>query len=444
MVKCYNLVFSLNNKLNNIGFLVFSILLLFEIIFYIYYCINGISSIKIFLYREMEKFNYTIKIQFPNKKSKNKNIIKSKKYSSLLHLSSSIRDKSETKRPKKSQKCQKILKNNKNYIQTQKTKIKNPLILIKCKYNNKIININNHNIGLLSNTNLKHSYDKIKIKKKEKILSNEDNKKYPGYYNLIRIDAKNSLRNNYLSNSKYILDNYDFENSIKYDKRSFCRIFYICLLSKENILNTFYFKSPLEIQIIRLSLFIFNYACDFSLNALFYLDQNISDKYHYKGNNLFWFSLLNNIVISITSTIIGFILVICLNLLTNSKDSIEEIFRNEEEKLFKNKNYKLNKNTKQIIHTKIQRIFKLLKIKIFFYIIFQLVLILFFLYYVAAFCEVYKDTQISWITDSVVSFIISIPIAFSLSFFISILYIISLRFKIKILYNISIFLYGLG
>ena len=296
MVKCYNLVFNLNNKLKNIGFLVFSSFLFFEIIFYIYYFINGIGSIKIFLYREMEKFNYTIKIQFPNKKSKNKNIIKSKKYSSLLHLSSSIRDKSfETKRPKKSQKNQKFFK---NYIQTQKTKIKNPLILINCKYNNNFININNNNMGSLSKKiSFKSTNDKLKGKlNNEKILSNEKNKKYPGYYNLIRIDAKNKLRNNYLCNSKYILDNYDFENSIKYDKRSFCRIFYICLLSKENILNTFYFKSPLEIQIIRLSLFIFNNSCDLFLNAFFYLDQNISDKYHYKGNNLFWYTLLNNMV----------------------------------------------------------------------------------------------------------------------------------------------------
>ena len=312
----------------------------------------------------------------------------------------------------------------------------------------KIINYNNSNSFSLSNNTLKNLSIKMtrnpKKQLNKKIISNEDNTKFPGYYNLIRINANNSLRNNYLLNSKYILDNYDYEKSIKYDKRSFCRIFYICILSKENILNTFYFKSPLEIQVLRISIFIFNNSCDFSLNALFYLEQNISDKYHYKGNNLFWFSLLNNIVISFTSTIIGFILVICLNLLTNSKDSIEEIFRNEEEKLFKNENLKLSKNTKQIIHTKIQRIFKLLKIKIVFYIIFQLVLIIFFLYYVTAFCEVYKDTQISWITDSVVSFIISIPIQLTLSFIISLLYKISLRFKIKILYNISIFLYGLG
>ena len=216
-----------------------------------------------------------------------------------MNLNSFIKDKSsETKRLHEIQKTQKIFKKNKIYMKAKKGKIKNPLILINCKYNNNFININNNNMGSLSKKiSFKSTNDKLKGKlNNEKILSNEKNKKYPGYYNLIRIDAKNKLRNNYLCNSKYILDNYDFENSIKYDKRSFCRIFYICLLSKENILNTFYFKSPLEIQIIRLSLFIFNNSCDLFLNAFFYLDQNISDKYHYKGNNLFWYTLLNNMV----------------------------------------------------------------------------------------------------------------------------------------------------
>ena len=99
MVKCYNLVFSLNNKLNNIGFLVFSSFLFFEIIFYIYYFINGIGSIKTFLYREMEKFKYIIKIQIPIKKSRFNHFSKSSKNASLNHLSSFIKDKSsETKR----------------------------------------------------------------------------------------------------------------------------------------------------------------------------------------------------------------------------------------------------------------------------------------------------------------------------------------------------------
>ena len=75
--------------------------------------------------------------------------------------------------------------------------------------------------------------------------------------------------------SNYLLNNYDYEEAINNEKRNFFRIYYICLLSKENIINTFFFKSSLESHPLRISIFIFNYSCDFALNTLFYLNQNI-------------------------------------------------------------------------------------------------------------------------------------------------------------------------
>ena len=71
-------------------------------------------------------------------------------------------------------------------------------------------------------------------------------------------------------------------------------------------------------------------------------------------------------------------------------------------------------------------------------------MMIFFYYFVTAFCEVYKETQISWITDSFVSFIISFLVEFGLSLIISILYIISIKLKIKRLYKIVMFFYHLG
>ena len=52
--------------------------------------------------------------------------------------------------------------------------------------------------------------------------------------------------------SKQILNNYTFEEAIKYDYRSICLIYYIILLSKQAICHAFLFKSPLEIFPLRL------------------------------------------------------------------------------------------------------------------------------------------------------------------------------------------------
>ena len=244
------------------------------------------------------------------------------------------------------------------------------------------------------------------LKNKKKLNANLIEPNFPGFYNLIQIDANNSLKDE-PPDSKYILDNYDYDTALKYEKRSIGRIYYICLLSKTNILNTFYFKSNLEIQTIRLSLFIFNYSFDCCLNALFYLNQKISDKYHYEDNLLYTFTLINNLTITIFSTFLGFLLVLLLGLLTNSKDDIKDIFRKEEIKMRKNKKYKINKKRKKQINNKLISIFKLLKIKITFYIITESILMLFFFYYITAFCRVYQNTQISWLLDCITSFFFS-------------------------------------
>jgi hypothetical protein len=228
------------------------------------------------------------------------------------------------------------------------------------------------------------------------------------------------------------------------EKRSFCRIYYICILSTENVINTFIFKTPLEIQSLRLSLFIFSYTCDLALNAFFYLNQNISDKYHYQGNNLFFFTLVNNMTIEFVSTVVSYILVKLLNYLTNSKDSIEKVFRNQEKKMRKDKKYKVKDETIMKIYEKLNKIYKTLKIKIISYIIIDLLLLIFFLYYITAFCEVYRNTQLSWLTDGFISFLMSILTELSMSFMCAALYKLSIKYRFKTLYIVVLFFYELG
>ena len=56
--KCYNLVFSFNNKMNNIGFFIFCFLILIYIFFIIKFSIKGIKPISDYLYNEMIKHGY--------------------------------------------------------------------------------------------------------------------------------------------------------------------------------------------------------------------------------------------------------------------------------------------------------------------------------------------------------------------------------------------------
>ena len=276
----------------------------------------------------------------------------------------------------------------------------------------------------------------------QRLLGNEEEVQFPGFYNLIHANAEYK----YIRplDSKYVLDNYDYETAIKYEQRSFLRIYFICLLSKEIILNTFFFKSPLELQSIRFCLFLFINSCDCALNAFFYSNEKISERYHYKGKNLFFYSIVNNLTISIASTLFSFLLVKFLSILTNSKDSIVSLFRKEEEKMRNDENFKIDSKEKtQIIHN-LNKIFKQLKIKIISFIIIELSILLFFLYYLSIFCEIYKKTQMSWLADSGISFLLSIPIEIVSALLLATFYYISIKKKWKCIYNISMFFYSLG
>ena len=271
-----------------------------------------------------------------------------------------------------------------------------------------------------------------------KKLNNEIQDEYP----LILINANNTW--SYSLKSKYILINYDFEEIIKCEERSFWRIFFIYLIAKENSLNLIFLKLPLELRPLRICLFIFNYACDFSLNALFYLSDNISDKYRYQGHYKILFLLINNITITIASSIATFIIVHVFQSLTHSNSKIEDLFREEEKLLKADKNYKVKDTTKMKIQNEIVKILKCLKIKIIFFLILEFSFLAFFLYYVTIFCQIYQKTQLSWLLDSISTYVISILFTLVLSFICAIFYKIALNNKRRILYRILIFIYNIN
>ena len=281
---------------------------------------------------------------------------------------------------------------------------------------------------------LTNNNEKIKHQKK---TENEAEKEYP----LIRINA-NNIEDYYPMKSKYVLDNYDYREAITYDKRTFFRIVFIYLISKDSILNIIFFNPPLELKPLRLSIFIFTYACDIAFNALFYLSDKISEKYKYEGKNRLLFSIINNITISFVSTLVSIILIFFFQSLTQSSNKIEKIFRDEEKILKNDKTYKVEEKTKIKIEREVAKILKYLKIKIICFIIFENIIMIFFFYYVTAFCEVYQSTQISWLLDCVSSYIISLFITLGISFLFSLLYIAAIKHEKKFLYRLCLFVYS--
>ena len=183
----------------------------------------------------------------------------------------------------------------------------------------------------------------------------------------------NDIKNYIPQDSNQTLKNYTFEEANKYDRRSIFKIFYIYLLSKQIIFHTFFLKNPFEVLSLRIFIFIFILSTDLALNALLYLNDNISKKYKY-AKGLFLFTFSNNITVIIYSTLLSFFMLSLITKLSNSTNSIRNIFREEEKKIQTEKNYIIDEERKNKIFLEIEKILKKYKIKILFLIIVILII----------------------------------------------------------------------
>ena len=99
-----------------------------------------------------------------------------------------------------------------------------------------------------------------------------------------------------------------------------------------------------------------------------------------------------------------------------------------------------DKRKKEII-TEVQKILKKHKIKSIVFVGTEILLTLFFWYYVTAFCHVYSQTQTSWILDSFLSIISRLFIEFLFSMGFAKLYRIAVGSNLNCLYKFVLFAY---
>ena len=127
--------------------------------------------------------------------------------------------------------------------------------------------------------------------------------------------------------------------------------------------------------------------------------------------------------------------------LSNSTNKIRDVFRKEEEKIKKNKKYCVSDKRKKEIINEIENILKKHKIKVIIFITIEFLLMLFFGYYVTAFCHVYSSTQISWLLDSFLSVLSRLVIINLISLGFAKLYRIAIESNVHCIYKFVLFFY---
>ena len=244
-----------------------------------------------------------------------------------------------------------------------------------------------------------------------------------------KIDLKemnNNDKMNKYSNNYSDLQEMSYEQAIIYDKRSFLRMYWSFLAESQVILGTFCLTDYLHLYIINLSFLVFTFQINFFLNALFYTDEYISDAYHNEGV-LDFFSGLPKSIYSFVATLI---VTNILRMLTNSKNEFIKIIKRRD---------KINKY-EEVVNMKLKK----LRIKLIVYFILIYLMDIFFLYYVTAFCAVYRNSQKYWFIGCLESFGLDFLISVIICIFLTIFRYLSIRKRIKCLFILVEFISALS
>lgn len=195
--------------------------------------------------------------------------------------------------------------------------------------------------------------------------------------------------------SNNVLDNMNLQEAMEKDKRSFFELYKLRILNIHPLLFACCSHPNKTVRYVTIGVLLFGFETDLALNALFYNDEYISKSYHKGGI----YDLKDEIPKSFYSSLSNLILGIFCSILAKSFPDEDEL------NLSAVKTKVEREKIKQQISDHIRKLHY-----IFFLISF--LFIIFYWYYVSAFCAVYQNSQVGWLIDSIVSFGLSMILPF--------------------------------
>ena len=278
------------------------------------------------------------------------------------------------------------------------------------------------NIKISYTTNKKRKIRKSKTDYKKKDLSNNNmgNELISSNDSIFHKNSEMKEPNNINSdNTNEEINELPFSQATKKDKRNILIMFKSLILQKIEFINLFYGNQ--KIKILLIYQYILSLLVDFFFNTFLYSDEVVSNKYHNNGQLDFIVSIL----LTISSNIITSIICTFLNFDEDVEERLEHIL-----------NIKREFNYLYAV----QKFIKILIIRVSFLFIIEIIFICFSFYYLAIFCIVYNNSQISLLVNYIISLIESLITSIIISIIVVITRKIGIIYFNNKLYNVSKFI----
>ena len=396
VLKCYKFAFDFSTIFTNYGRLIMTFILLGFTAIFIIFLVKGKNQIKLYFTNILNnKFTTNL----------NKNEIKYKNHLNLKKINNE-KNKKKTNDKKKD----KINKNNKEKIKPNP--IKNVKNLITKNDKEKGNSENNKKKQIKTNSSINDNLSK------EKILINRNNSNN----NIYRKKNNNNIINNNIFDSNIIskfkdqkdikksnslnkktlndeeLNTLDYDDALILDKRTFFEYYLSLIKKRQLLLFAFLSVQDYNLQYIKISFLILSFSLSFSINGFFFNDETMHKIYINNGLVNYLYQIQQILYSSIISSVINKL----LKFLSLTEKEILELKKIDSKRKFLKEITNLEKQIK-------------IKFSIFFVICY--LLLFFFWYFISCFCGIYKNTQLILISDTLISFGLSMIYPFGLNIF---------------------------
>ena len=382
VLKCARKAFLWNNFKENIGSYTSLVLIVAEIPVIVYFIVNGLSHVKIFL----------IPFMGANPPPKNSNNSNSNKENSNNNISklSKIKESGNNEKNDDDQ-LNRIMPDKLNSIKTITTS------------NSKI-----SNIRVSKDLTDKNSEDSLIRKEMTELRQIHVKRRYDIYKDIIDVEDLNDV---------------ELYDATILDRRTFCQFYYQELKNTQPIIYSFFYYTPLTPKFFKILHFIFNTTLCFVLNAFFYSKFYISEKCFGFESSFYWYfrNIYDRLIYTCLCTVI---ISLILRVSTSYKKKMIMWIKREKDP--------------EVFNKEITNMMQRMKINYIIYCSVQGGFMFLFWLYLSSFCIAYKNNKMEWFVTSWICFGI-----IQIWYFISVFIITCLRFLgikcgMESCYNVSI------
>ena len=389
ILKCFKVLLSKKGILNNVGFFIIGTIIIFHIITLFILCLKQFELLKkkiidiVFAkllklkkndkLEEKEEKDMDIKEKKPEEKEEKKIDDYKRRYSiqnNIIIMNENLNNIYNEKF--EDEKKIKFNKKGKGKMVTKKKKIK----LFKKGTN---ISDNSNNIGNMVNSDLNSDIIVINRNKAGINVLSKKHIKAEEIKKLVSIVEYNDEEINDLS----------YDLALQNDKRTYWQFYFSLIRTKHEFLYAFFYNKDYNSKIIKIDLFLFGFALNYTVNGFFFTDETMHNVYESKG----LFDISYQLPIIIYSSFISMFLGALMQMLGLSSDTIIDFKQSEET---------------NNINERGEKLVRKLKIKFIFFFILGFLFLFSFLYYISMFGAVYRNTQFLLLKDTIMGFGISL------------------------------------